>query len=148
MKKFLVVLVVLVCFQFGLMAQSNDYIDQLLATSEATVAQAMYIALTSGDVLDPTFDEAGALEYAFVHRWPLTDRLEQTVTIGEYAYLLVKAFKIPSGLMYTLFPGPRYALRELMSRRIISGKPDIGRKVSGEELLRIAGNALAWRDSK
>jgi hypothetical protein len=63
--------------------------------------------------------------------------------LGEAAFLVTGAFGIKGGLMYTLFPGPRYAYRELLYRKIIQGRADEGFTVSGERLLRIIGQALA-----
>ncbi len=35
---------------------------------------------------------------------------------SEYAYLLARSFHLPAGILSTLFPGPRYAYRDLVSQ--------------------------------
>lgn len=45
----------------------------------------------------------------------------ESVTLADVAYLIVEAYGIPAGLMYTVAPGPRYAYRELRFRRLILG---------------------------
>jgi hypothetical protein len=56
----------------------------------------------------------------------------------------MKAFNIKGGFMYSLFPGPRYAYRELAYRKIITGRSYSTTRVSGERLLRILNRALAY----
>jgi hypothetical protein len=54
----------------------------------------------------------------------------------------MRAFDMRGGLFYALFPGPRYAYRELVRLRFIQGRMDPALAVSGERLLRILGRAL------
>jgi hypothetical protein len=54
------------------------------------------------------------------------------------------AFGLKGGLMYSLFPGPRYAYRELLYLKIIQGRADGGSAVSGERLLHIIAQALRY----
>jgi hypothetical protein len=44
--------------------------------------------------------------------------------------------------MYSLFPGPRYAYRELIYKGILQGRQDRSWKVSGFWLVTIAGRVL------
>jgi outer membrane protein OmpA-like peptidoglycan-associated protein len=46
--------------------------------------------------------------------------------------------------LYSFFPGPRYAYRELSYRKIITGRAYSTMLVSGERLLRILGRALDY----
>jgi hypothetical protein len=52
------------------------------------------------------------------------------------------AFSMKGGLFYALFPGPRYAYRELVHQRLIQERSDPALAVSGERLLRILGRVL------
>jgi hypothetical protein len=67
--------------------------------------------------------------------------------LGEYAYILMKAFHMQGGIMYSIFPGPRYASRELAFLEMIPGSASSGRTLSGEEVIRILGNVLGSRGS-
>jgi hypothetical protein len=51
--------------------------------------------------------------------------------------------------MYSLFPCPRYAYREMIYRKLIQGRADEGFAVSGDRLLHIIGRVLKYtgRDS-
>jgi hypothetical protein len=44
--------------------------------------------------------------------------------------------------MYSLFPGPRYAYRELVYRKILEGRVDPAQTLTGERLLYFLGRAL------
>jgi outer membrane protein OmpA-like peptidoglycan-associated protein len=56
----------------------------------------------------------------------------------------MKALNIKGGFMYTFFPGPRYAYRELEYRKIITGRAYSTMTVSGERLLRTLSRALDY----
>ena len=70
------------------------------------------------------------------------------IRLDEFAFMLVRAFGFRGGLMYTLFPGPRYAYRELVYRKVLEGRLDPAQTVSGERLLHILGKALEWRENR
>jgi hypothetical protein len=55
----------------------------------------------------------------------------------------MRAFNIPGSFLYALFPGPRYAFRELDYLDLIPGRKDPAAKVSGERLLIILGRVLS-----
>ncbi|MDR1143369.1 MAG: hypothetical protein LBK77_04005 [Spirochaetaceae bacterium] len=67
---------------------------------------------------------------------------DDPVNMGELSFLLMRAFNIKGGLMYTLLPGPRYAFRTMVSRSLIQGSADPAMTVSGERFLQILGNVL------
>jgi hypothetical protein len=50
--------------------------------------------------------------------------------------------------MYSLFPGPRYAYRELLYLKIIQGRADGNFTVSGDRLLQILGRALQYAEGR
>jgi hypothetical protein len=54
------------------------------------------------------------------------------------------AFGIKGGIMYSLFPGPRYAYRELLHLKLIQGRADENFTLSGERLLQILGRVLQY----
>ncbi len=64
-----------------------------------------------------------------------------TATKGKVAYMLVRALEIRGGVMYNITNGsPRYALRELIHKRIIVGGTESS-KLSGAEYVGILGRA-------
>jgi len=126
-------------------AQSNDTIDRLLDERSATFGDAAYVVLTSVGLIPDDFtpEEAAAAV-------PLRGLMRRTpvagapVTLGQVCFLVMRAEGIPGGLLYTLFPGPRYAARELASLGLLKGNTHPGRTVSGEEVLWIVGAAMNW----
>lgn len=79
---------------------------------------------------------------------PLPAEGGKPIRLDEFAFMLVRAFGFKGGIMYTLFPGPRYAYRELVYRRVLEGRLDPAQTVSGERLLYVLGRALEWRDNR
>jgi outer membrane protein OmpA-like peptidoglycan-associated protein len=69
---------------------------------------------------------------------------DKALRLGELSFLLMEAFNIPGSFLYALFPGPRYAFRELDYLRLIPGRQDPAREVSGETLLHILGLVLEY----
>lgn len=63
----------------------------------------------------------------------------ETISVGEFAYLTVQVLDLHGGLLYSIFPGPRYALRELESRRLIPLTAHPGDPISGRAALQVLG---------
>jgi hypothetical protein len=132
----------------SLAAQTAAELDAALESGALTCGQAARFALAS--VENPPFPEPRSEEEAFNQAktggWlPGGAAAYDPVRLGELSYLLMRAFDLKGGLMYTLFPGPRYALRSLVSRSIIQGPADPAMTVSGERFLLILGNLAALR---
>ncbi len=73
---------------------------------------------------------------------PAEDSGEEPVSLGTYSHMLMEAFDISGGIMYSLFPSGRYASRELGFRGYIRGDSGAYRTVSGQEALGILGRVL------
>ena len=105
-------------------------------------AQAAYFVLgsSSGNVgLEPD----AAFRFARDQGWlPQRAAVDDPISLGAFSFLIMKAFNIKGGLLYTIFPGPRYAFRSMTSLNIIQGTADPAMTVSGERFLLILGNAL------
>ena len=139
----LFVLVFLLFLPAFLFSQSNDVIDGLLEEEKATYGKAVYMVLSAAEMIseDATADEAlTALEQA---GWKVKMKAaEEPIQLGTYAYIVMRAFEIKGGIMYTLFPGPRYASRELGFKGYIKRNAGAYRTLSGREALRILGRVL------
>ncbi len=125
---FVFVLLTIPQFVFG---QSNAVIDRLIAQEAATYADAYYmVQAAAGHTAEPP-SESGS---------------ERSISLGEYSYLIMQAFDIPGGLMYRLFPGPRYATREIAYQGFIRGSEMPGRTISGREVLNILRRVMEWKE--
>jgi hypothetical protein len=127
-------------------AQSNALIDRLLEQPKASFGAAAYLVLTASGELDQAATEQQALESLSEKGWKLRSaRPEDSIRLGEFCFLLMKAFGEKGGLMYRLAPGPRYAVRELAYRGLVHGKVHSGRLPSGQEVVQLLS---AFLDSK
>ncbi len=130
-------------------AQSNELIDRLLEERQATFGKAAALALAAAGIVPAEATEAQALEALGRQGWKVRVRqAEEPVRLGEYAFLLMKAFGIPGGVMYSILPGPRYAARELAYLQLVRGDASPGRLLSGEEVMRILGSVLSYQEAR
>jgi hypothetical protein len=124
-------------------SQSNDVIDSVLAEERATLAKAAYLVLTASGAVE----ESQSVEQAFAalqaKPWGFDKATpDSPVTFGAYAYMVMRAFEMRGGVMYTMFPGKRYAARELAYRQVLQGDTSPGRVLSGREATHILGKVL------
>ena len=134
---------------WNLFGQSNSVIDTLLGESAADFGNSAYMVLTGAGLLDEGSDVSEGLKIFAEGKWNALagKRAEDPLTLGEYSFLITGAFDIQGGLMYRLFPGPRYAVRELKYLGIIDRDADPSVPVSGEDVIRILGYVLEWKDN-
>ena len=142
-KHRLAFLVVLAGVAAGIAAQSNQRIDTILAEQTATLGSAAYIALTGAGLVGDEATPAAAVAAAAEAGWIAEGAdAASPATFGQLARLLMAANGVNGGLMYRLFPGPRYATREFVARGWSPERRAPGDPVSGEFLLRVTGNFL------
>ncbi|HON88620.1 MAG TPA: hypothetical protein PK025_08350 [Spirochaetales bacterium] len=136
MKKFLVVVYVIVLYQ--LFAQSAVFLDEILSSKQITFSQAAYLVFVGNGEYQDTVQQKVALEEALKRKWiKQTGNPDNPITVAQFAYLVMRAFGINGGLMYTLFPGPRYGFRELVYKGLIPRTIDPQAYVDGALALRI-----------
>jgi hypothetical protein len=143
--------VALLCFALcgvcalRLFGQDAGDMDALLETPAVSASQAARFVLGAAGLLPPGLSGAAAEQAAWdaarEQGW-LTGEPGRPLRLREAAFLVTGAFGFKGGLMYTLFPGPRYAYRELLHLKIIQGRADGSSAVPGERLLQIIGRAL------
>jgi len=128
-------------------AQSNEVIDEILEQEEATFGQAAYIAFLAAGAApeDATVEEVYRdISWA---EWNLDQKaIDASVTVGEFSYLVMENMGIQGGLMYRMIPGPRYAARELDYLEFFLGSGSPYRALSGQEMLHVMGQALAFTE--
>jgi outer membrane protein OmpA-like peptidoglycan-associated protein len=125
---------------FSIYAQTAAEVDALLETQALSFAQASRFVLEEAGVLD----DASPYELARERGWlPKGAAEERPIRLGELCFLMMKAFNIRGSFLWALFPGPRYAFRELDYLALIPGRRDPALLVSGETFLRILGMVSA-----
>jgi hypothetical protein len=144
MKRVTLLLFVVIAISAPLFSQSNEIIDQILLEERLSAGSAAYLlTMLDGDVPFESREEAFAAARSDVvfERFGLTSSAGE-VTLGLFAHLVQNKLDLPKGLGSTLFPGPRYALRDLRFLKMIQGRGAPDSPVSGERALRIVGRAL------
>ena len=146
MQKVVVVLMALFAAIFPLNAQSNAVIDALLDADPAAFSDAAYLVLSAAKVLTEKATPKDTVWALQARDWGIAARpAKEPITVGEYASLLMQAFEVRGGILYRLFPGPRYACRELAFLGLLEGSTATGRRLSGGEAVRILSRFLERR---
>lgn len=127
-----------------LSGQSAEYLDSLLARSQISAADGAYLMVLGSGALESSATPGEALEYAYdvAPRFSRHDA-DDIISIADLSYLGVELLDVPTGLMYRLFPGPRYAYRESVYRNLVQGRSAPGEPVSGERALRVSQRFFA-----
>jgi hypothetical protein len=124
-------------------AQSNVVFDQLLDQPQAHFGDVVYMTMVAAKLLPETATPQEALQALQQQNWKVEALpLDAPTPLGTYSFLLMKAFKLGGGILYTLFPSPRYACRELGYMKIIQENVLMNRSVSGEEAVRMLGKVM------
>ena len=123
--------------------QSNQIIDALLTQERASVGATAYLVLSAAELVD----QGATVEQAFAalqgKSWGFEKSgIDDEVKLGSFAHLVMKAFKMRGGLLYSLFPGKRYAAREFAYRDFVQGNTSPARTLSGRDVTHILGRVL------
>jgi hypothetical protein len=130
-----------------LYAQSADEMQTLLQTTSVSYAQAARFVLEAAGAYN-TVDaqkaaQEAAAQFAVEKKWlPAKANARDAISLEELSLLIMKAFDLKGGPMYTLFGGAHYSYRELVFQDIIQGRNDPKMKVSGEKMLFIVNHLL------
>jgi outer membrane protein OmpA-like peptidoglycan-associated protein len=112
--------------------------DAVLESPAVTWAEAARFTLPAAGIA--VTDADAAFQLAAERGWlPKNVRPEGTANFAGLSFLIMKAFNLRGGLLYSLFPGPRYAYRELTYKGILQGQQDPSWKVSGFYLINLIG---------
>jgi hypothetical protein len=123
-------------------AQTAAELERILALPAVSCGDAAWLVL--GAAGDPADSPGEAYRFAAGRGWlPRKAAAETAITLGGLSFLIMRAFNIKGGLMYALFPGPRYACRELQALGLLRGRIYPTSKVSGAECLQLLGETLS-----
>ena len=145
MKKNIIITFFLMIFCTTIHAQTPNEIHTLLQTPAVTNAQAASFVLEAADVTgayDKT-SEQDAIRFAIENKWlPKNANAHDSITLENFSYLVMKAFGLKGGPMYTLFNNAHYSYREMVYRELIQGRSDPKMKVSGYTMILIVNRLL------
>ena len=129
-------------------ADFNSTMDSVLEEKNVSYGSAAYMLLVGTGVLG---EEASVQEAAekMSSKFPSTKKnYDNSLTIGDLSFMIMNAYNMNGGLMYSLFPGPRYAVRELRHKKILQGKSYSTMHISGERACRILGRVLEMEEAE
>ena len=107
MEKLIVSLLALFVAVLLLEAQSNTVIDSLLGSREAAFGDAVYLVLSAAKIVPEKATPNDAVWALQARDWGVAGRsAKDPIDLGEYAFLLMRAFDVHGGIMYRLFPAP------------------------------------------
>ncbi len=125
----------------GLFAQSNQLIDELLQQDEALLGHTAYLVLTAAEIIPDDAAVADAIDFlqsSSIKMGRLS--LDKPVFAGEFSYLTMHFFKIEGGILYTLFPGSRYGLREMVYKGFLDNSVTMFQYLPGQQIVQIVGD--------
>ena len=135
----------------GLVAQTASELDRLLETEAVSAGSAARFVLGAASLVPEELSGAEAEEAAFrmaQERGWLQKEAGETLSLKETAFLVMNAFNVPGGVLYSLTHSPRYAYREFLYLKLIQGRSDQDFTVSGFRLLQIIGRTVEYTGEK
>ncbi len=128
-------------------AQSNDVLDRILSEEQLSYGSAAYLLLvaTGRAAEETSLQQAVSLaeqEGFALEGFESADGL----SLGQYSFMLMRAFELPGGIMYRILPSPRYAAREMEYAGVIQGPAIPGMVLSGNEAVRMLERVLYQRE--
>jgi outer membrane protein OmpA-like peptidoglycan-associated protein len=126
-------------------AQTANVIQTLLQTDSVNYEQAVWFVMEAADhSLSPNL----AFNYAVENKYiPQRAQIADTPNLKQVSLLLMRAFNIRGGILYSIFRNPHYAYRELVYKDIIQGRSNPRETVSGEDLLFLVNRILFYRET-
>ncbi len=127
----------------GLWGQSAEQLDGIQEQPNVNYGSAAYIVAVSSGMIEAEQDGEAALE-------ALSDAgfdaesvdPDENARLDDFAHMRMLAHDLPGGVMYTLFPGPRYAYRELRHEELFTGGGDPGEYFTGTRAMRIVRRVM------
>lgn len=151
MRKISTVLLLIFFTALSLFAQSNEIIDTYLDQPQADLTTSIWLVLLSENLIPEDADTADAMAFfkasEFSRKIPV-DEPDRPIEFGEFAYIAMEAMDLPGGMMYAIFPTPRYASREFLYRRWMPGRPKQGAYLTPWEVTSSLSELIAWKEAQ
>ena len=128
-----------------LSAQTAERIEKLLQQNRVSYKDAALMVLEASGRLDAEKQTSAddAFTFAMERGWlPKNAQANNDAMLGGFSLLVVQAFEIKGGALFSLFKNPHYAYRAMVYRGIIQGRADPQMFVSGDLLLYTVNKVL------
>lgn len=124
-------------------AQSNAEVDALLAQEQARVDSAAYMVLVAAGQIGEDSSPADAFAALQEKGWiSAKAAASDPIAADAFCALVMRSLGLKGGLMYRLFPGPRYAYRDFVSRGFLDPSGGPKRTLPGDEVMKIMRQAM------
>lgn len=134
---------------FPVFGQTAAEVDAILSADTVSAAVLARFALGAADLLPPELSgpdaEKAAYDMALQKGW-ITIPENKNATLKDTAFIIMCAFDLKGGLLYTWFKSPRYAYREMLYLKLIWGHADEAMPVTGQRLLMILDKTVSYAD--
>jgi hypothetical protein len=148
-KRNILTLLFVTCYLlFGisfLFAQTAERIEKLLQQDCVSYRDAALLVLEASGKIDPVKQTSAdnAFNFAMGRGWlPKNAEMKNSVKLNGLSLLVMQAFEINGGILFSLFKNSHYAYRAMVYRGIIQGRADPQMPVSGELLLYTVNRAM------
>jgi len=120
-------------------------IEELLQVKNVSYAKAARFVLEAADVA--VLKESEAFAFSAERGYlPKNASENQAARLDGVSLLLMRAFAIKGGILYSMTKNPHYAYRELVYQDVIQGKSEPDMPVTGEQLLFLINRVLSKID--
>ena len=131
-------------------SQTAQKVEDLLNMPAVSNGQAAWLVLEAADISGSAgiSSEEEAFRYAADHKWfPSISQVNGKARLDRVSVLIMQAFKMKGGILFSLTKNPHYAYRELVYRNVIIGRADPQMDVTGYELLYMVNRVLAYQEA-
>ena len=134
-------------FPLTAFAQNAAEMDSMLTATSVSASMGARFVLGAADLLDNELSggdaEKEAYDLAVSNGW-LRVSDSESLTLQDTAFLIMKAFELKGGIMYSLFETTRLAYREMIYQKLITGHVDGSMKVHGARFLQILDRVMSY----
>lgn len=129
-------------------SQAGDELVTLIGEKELNYAQAARFILEAADVAALS-DPEEAFRFAQDRKWlPVGVAADEAGQLRNISLLVMRAFGIKGGFLYSLFPNAHYAYRELLYKQVIQDRSDPEMTIPGEWLVFMTSRVLALQEQE
>lgn len=145
MKKIIILIITFLILSVNtvLWSRTSEIVDTAVAQQQIECGTAALLLLTAAEEIEDGADSSEAWKELCDFSWFSSSKMaKDEIRLGEYAHALMQLFELKGGVMYTLFPSPRYASRELGYLGIILHDAGAYRSLSGIEAVSILRSVM------
>jgi hypothetical protein len=143
------IVVIFVIATAGISAQSMQVVDDLIAAEAAGFGDTVYMIAVGSGLADESLPVSDTVDLVTDKGWnPAKKSANEAISCGDLAFIIMQAFELEGGLMYSLLPSPRYALRELIYLGLLERKTHPGSTLSGADVIRILAGAIDIKEAR